>query len=148
MNEVDSVPAEAVVALNLDQRQQIGTLIEVERAMACHWWTMLNEMRCRGELPEWVRKQMVGNGVDHDRWSEARQGTNKALFGKVRHIFQEGEPEWVSISLDDIEFEVTRRQAPCEGADGVMVDEQLQEEVLQHLSGENALVGTNERKPS
>lgn len=148
MNEVDSVPAEAVVALNLDQRQKIGTLIEAERAMACHWWTMLNEMRCRGELPEWVRKQMVGNGVDHDRWSEARQETNKALFGKLRHIQQEEEPEWVSLLLDGVEFEVTRRQAPCKGADGTVVDEQLQEKVLQHLSGEIALGSTNERKPS
>lgn len=148
MNEVDSVPTEAVVALNLGQRQKIGTLIEAERAMACRWWTMLNEMRCRGELPEWVRKQMVGNGVDHDRWREACQGTNKALFGKVRHICQEGEPEWVRLLLDDVEFEVTRRQAPCEGADGTVVDEQLQETVRQHLSGDIALGSTNERKPS
>lgn len=148
MNEMDSVPVEAVVALNLDQRQKIGTLIEAERAMACHWWTMLNEMRCRGELPDRVRKQMVGNGIDHDRWSEARQETNKALFGKLRHIHQEEEPEWVSLLLDGVEFEVTRRQAPCEGADGTVVDEQLQETVRQHLSGEITLVSTNERKPS
>ncbi|OLS60016.1 hypothetical protein [Pseudomonas putida] len=148
MNDVDSVPAEAVITLNLDQRHQIADLIEAERAMARHWWTMLNEMRCRGELPDWVKKQTVGNGVDHDRWSVACQSTNRAVFGKVRHIRLEGEPEWVSVLLDDIEFEVTRRQAPVDGAKGTTGNDQLQEKVRQHLSGDIALVSTNERDPS
>lgn len=148
MNAVDSVLAEPIVALNLDQRQKIGTLIEVERAMACHWWTMLNEMRCRGQLPEWVRTQMVGSDGDYDRWIDARQETNKALFGAVRHLCQVREPDWVNLLLDDVEFEVTKRQALYEGAEGTVVDEQLQEEVRQHLSRDFTLVGTNERKLS
>lgn len=143
MNEL-----EVVVTLNMNQRQQIGALIEAERAMACHWWTMLSEMRCRGQLPEWVRKQMVGSEGDYDLWADARQETNKALFGTVRHTCQADGSDWVNLLLDDVEFEMTTRQAPCEGADGNVVDKQLQVEVLQHLSREVALVGTNERKLS
>lgn len=148
MNEIDSVPAEAVVTLSPSQRRQIADLIELERAMACHWWTMLNEMRCRGELPEWVNRQTVGNGVDHNRWSEACQCTNRAVFGKVRHIRLEGEPEWVSVLLEGVEFEVTRRHASGDEAQGAISDEQLQEMVRQHLSGDITLVSTNERNPS
>lgn len=143
MNEL-----EVVVALNMKQRQQIGALIEAERAMACHWWTMLSEMRCRGQLPEWARTQMAGSEGEYDLWTEARQETNKALFGTARHTCQAEEPDWVNLLLDDAELEVTTRSAPCEEADGTVVDKQLQEEVLQHLSGEIALVGTNERKLS
>lgn len=143
MNEL-----EVAMALNINQRQQIGALIEAERAMACHWWTMLSEMRCRGQLPEWARKQMAGSEGEYDLWTEARQETNKALFGTVRHTCRAEKPEWVNLLLDDAELEVTTRQAPCEGADGAVADKQLQEEVLQHLSRDIALVGTNERKLS
>lgn len=134
--------------MKLEQQQELGTLIEAERAMACHWWTMLNEMRWRGQLPEWVRKQMVGNEGDYDLWVEAHQQTNKALFGTVRHICQTKEPGWVNLLMDDLDSELTTRQAPCEGADGNVVGKQLQDEVLQHLSGDIALGSTNERKLS
>lgn len=137
-----------VVALNMNQRQQIGALIEAERAMACHWWTMLSEMRCRGQLPEWAQKQMAGSEGEYDLWTEARRETNKALFATVRHTRRAEKPDWVNLLLDDADLEVTTRQAPFEGADGAVVDKKLQEEVLQHLSGEIALVGTNERKLS
>ncbi|MNR47562.1 hypothetical protein D3C85_1666780 [compost metagenome] len=42
---------------------------------------MLNEMRCRGELPNWVKDLAIGTSQDHDHWLADCSFTNKALFG-------------------------------------------------------------------
>ncbi|WP_092441490.1 MULTISPECIES: hypothetical protein [unclassified Pseudomonas] len=62
-------------------------LFEVERERYLDWWTLLNEMRARKQLPGWVSAQSLGNGPDHDRWTEKAAETNLALFGRrrVRH---------------------------------------------------------------
>ncbi|GEM_PF-3151246 len=148
MNEVDSVPAEAMVALSLDQRQKLAALVNAERRKATMWWSVLNEMRLGGELPEWVKSQPIGTSADHDHWLEIREATNRALSGKVRHIAHEGKPEWVGMTIDLEVWELTQRPGQMETTQGAESIEQLQEKVLQHLSGEIALGSTNERKLS
>ncbi|GHS82572.1 hypothetical protein PAGU2196_34060 [Pseudomonas sp. PAGU 2196] len=148
MNEVDSVPSEAVVIINLVQRRKLACLIEEERRKASTWWSVINEMRLRGELPEWVRSQVFGTAADHDTWLETREATNRAMFGKVRHIAVEGEPEWAAVSMDVELGEPTQRLGACEATQGTELIEQSREAVLQHPSSRIALVGTNERKLS
>lgn len=81
MSALNCTPETAIVDLNTVQRRTLIDLIEVERSHASRWWTMLNEMRCRGELPYWVKEQEVGSTPDHDRWLTDCYSTNKALFG-------------------------------------------------------------------
>lgn len=72
----------SVIDLNIDQRCTLIDPIEVERKHASHWWSMLNEMRCRNELPNWVKEQVVGAALDHDRWLDDCAYTSNALFGR------------------------------------------------------------------
>ena len=83
MNTFNCLPDTPIVDLNSDQRRTLIDLITVERSHASHWWSMLNEMRCRGELPHWVKEQEVGSAPDHDRWLADCYSTNKALFGRA-----------------------------------------------------------------
>lgn len=83
MNTLNCTPDTPIVELNSDQRRALIDLIEVERNHASHWWTMLNEMRHRGELPHWVKEQEVGSAPDHDRWLADCYTTNKTLFGRT-----------------------------------------------------------------
>lgn len=83
MNTLNCTPDSPIVGLNNEQRRTLIDLIEVERNHASHWWTMLNEMRCRGELPHWVKEQSVGSAQDHDRWLADCYSTNKTLFGRA-----------------------------------------------------------------
>ena len=83
MNTLNCTPDSPIVSLNNEQRRTLIDLIEVERNHASHWWTMLNEMRCRGELPHWVKEQEVGSAGDHDRWLADCYSTNKTLFGRA-----------------------------------------------------------------
>jgi hypothetical protein len=83
VNTLNCTPDTPIVDLNTDQRRTLIDLIEVERNHASHWWTMLNEMRCRGELPHWVKEQEVGSAPDHDRWLTDCSHINKALFGRA-----------------------------------------------------------------
>ena len=81
MNALNCTPDSPIVGLNSEQRRTLIDLIEVERNHASHWWTMLNEMHHRGELPHWVKEQAVGSVPDHDRWLAGCRSTNKVLFG-------------------------------------------------------------------
>jgi len=83
MNALNCTPDSPIVDLSSDQRRTLIDLIEVECNHATHWWTMLNEMHCRGELPHWVKEQAVGSAQDHDRWLTGCSYTNKALFGRA-----------------------------------------------------------------
>lgn len=83
MNALNCTPVIPVIELSTDQRRTLIDLITVERSHASHWWSMLNEMRCRGELPHWVKEQAVGSAPDHDRWLADCYSTNKALFGRT-----------------------------------------------------------------
>jgi hypothetical protein len=70
-------------ALNLSdiQRTILAELIVAEQRHASRWWTHLNELRRRNELPDWVKGQDVGSYQDHDLWCESRKALNQALFG-------------------------------------------------------------------
>lgn len=140
--------SEALVLLNFEQRRELSCLIEAERRKASTWWSVINEMRLRGELPEWVKSQAFGTAADHDHWLATCEATNRALFGAVRQIALEGEPEWVGVTLDGDQRELTKRPCPLETALSAESVKQLQEKVLQHLSGDIALGSTNERNAS
>ncbi|MDB5996671.1 MAG: hypothetical protein JWP42_3807 [Pseudomonas sp.] len=68
--------------------QSLIDLIELERTRYLTWWTMLNEMRARKQLPEWVMNKAIGHGPDHERWSDKAAKVNQLLFGqsRVRHL--------------------------------------------------------------
>lgn len=146
-HEIDAVPELAVLTLSAEQREILADLIEAERAHACRWWTMLNEMRARGQLPEWVKSRAVGTKGDHGEWATACADTNSALFGKRHSIHTEEEGVMVEVWAGEVLVEVTRRRVPKVWACTESV-EQLPDEVLQHLSSEIALGSTNERNPS
>ncbi|GLO23895.1 hypothetical protein [Pseudomonas putida] len=145
---LDSVPDLALVTLNPSQRRVLADLVEAERSKASMWWTFLNEMRIRGELPGWVKTQSVGTASDHDDWLQLGEEVHRAMFGKVRHIALQGEPEWVGVTLEGDKRGLTQRPCPLQTVQGAESVEQLQEKVLQHLSGDIALGSTNERKLS
>lgn len=105
----DVVSDAAVLSLNLAQREALSSLLNTEREHATKWWTFLNEMRCRGELPDWVKKQGIGSHPDYDRMEEDRIAFNSALFGKRRHIHVEGEPVFVSTFFSADSTEQTGR---------------------------------------
>lgn len=62
------------------QRTLVVELILAERRHSTRWWTHLNEMRRRKELPEWVAAD-IGTHDEHDRLLESRKAVNQALFG-------------------------------------------------------------------
>jgi hypothetical protein len=68
--------------------QSLVDLMELERTRYLTWWTMLNEMRARKQLPEWVVTNRIGHGPDHERWSDKAAKVNQMLFGlpHVRHL--------------------------------------------------------------
>ena len=85
-NELDDANAEAQNAAPLphyllDQRSnEVAEAISAERTHATRWWTHLNEMRRRKELPDWVSAG-VGTHDEHDLMLESRKAVNQALFG-------------------------------------------------------------------
>ncbi|WP_311885757.1 MULTISPECIES: hypothetical protein [unclassified Pseudomonas] len=68
--------------------QRLIDLMELERTRYLTWWTMLSEMRARRQLPDWVVTNRIGNGPDHERWSDKSAQVNQMLFGqsRVRHL--------------------------------------------------------------
>lgn len=85
-NELDDANAEAQNAAPLphyllDERSnEVAEAISAERSHATRWWTHLNEMRRRKELPDWVAAG-VGTHDEHDLMLESRKAVNQALFG-------------------------------------------------------------------
>ena len=63
-----------------DANQESAVSISAERAHATRWWTHLNEMRRRKELPDWVAAG-IGTHDEHDLMLESRKAVNQALFG-------------------------------------------------------------------
>lgn len=103
MKITDNAAGDALLNLSASQREKLADLLEAERKHATRWWTFLNEMRCRGELPEWVFKQLVGSCVDHDRCNADQEALNRALFGKKKYIRFEGEAVFKSVYFSDIQ---------------------------------------------
>lgn len=65
----------------LDQRStDVVEAISAERTHATRWWTHLNEMRRRKDLPEWVGVG-IGTHDEHDQMLESRKAVNRAIFG-------------------------------------------------------------------
>ncbi len=83
MNTLNCTPDTPIVDLNTEQLRTLIDLIEVERSHASRWWTMLNEMHCCGELPNWGKDQAIGTSPDFARWLTDCSYTNKALFGRA-----------------------------------------------------------------
>jgi hypothetical protein len=62
-----------------DANEEVAVAISAERAHATRWWTHLNEMRRRKELPEWVGAG-IGTHDEHDQMLESRKAVNRAIF--------------------------------------------------------------------
>lgn len=75
-----------LVLFTNEQRQVVIDLLKAERSHACTWWTHLNEMRCRGELPGWVKQKLIGSDPDYDRWDADCKATNLNLLGSSAHL--------------------------------------------------------------
>jgi len=63
-----------------EQSASVAEFIAAERRHATRWWTHLNEMRRRKELPDWVAAE-IGTHEEHNRMLESRKAVNQALFG-------------------------------------------------------------------
>ncbi|KTC26701.1 hypothetical protein AO239_10670 [Pseudomonas sp. ICMP 19500] len=63
-----------------DANQKAAVAISAERVHATRWWTHLNEMRRRKEVPEWVGAG-IGTHDEHDLMLESRRAVNRAIFG-------------------------------------------------------------------
>lgn len=85
-NELDDANAEAKKTAPLphyllaQRSNEVAEAISAERTHATSWWTHLNEMRRRKELPDWVAAG-VGTHDEHDLMLESRKAVNQALFG-------------------------------------------------------------------
>jgi hypothetical protein len=66
---------------DLEQCETLESLLKAERRFASHWWTVLNEMRWQGDLPEWVKAMegRVGSHVEMDALFEAQNRTDVAI---------------------------------------------------------------------
>lgn len=96
MSRSDITTGAAVITLNLLQREALADLLQQERKHATRWWSLLNEMRFRGELPNWIKNQNIGSHPSYERLEEDRIAFNSALFGKRIHIHHEGEVTYES----------------------------------------------------
>lgn len=99
--------SEALLSLTPAQRTTLADLIEAERQHATRWWTFLNEMRCRGELPDWIYRQLVGSCGDYDRCDKDREAVNRALFGKRKYIRHEESIVLQTVHFDSNKFATT-----------------------------------------
>lgn len=75
-----------VPAFSREQQAFVVGLLKAERGHASRWWTFCNELRLRGDLPEWVARQDVGRHADYDRWNEDCMATNRELLGLAHHL--------------------------------------------------------------
>ncbi|MCS3471246.1 hypothetical protein M2401_005008 [Pseudomonas sp. JUb42] len=73
------LPGDDPAVLSGNSQAQID-LIEAERTFAIRWWTMLNGLRVRRQLPAWAVKRSVGHGPDIERWWEEESAVNTILF--------------------------------------------------------------------
>jgi hypothetical protein len=80
-----------------DEQAALIDLLEAERTHAQCWWSVLNTMRARKQLPDWVRVHHIGTGPEYDRYSEECTEVNRALF----------RTDWVRClaNLDQVEAE-------------------------------------------
>ena len=62
----------------------LNALLRRERKRFVSYWTVLQEMRIRGELPDWVQKNFasIGEHADYDDQHSDQQETDRALRGE------------------------------------------------------------------
>lgn len=74
-----------------EKRHDVAAMLIAERKHASTWWTILNEMRQRRELPEWAVKMAAGSHPAYDRWDADCRVSNLALLAYDGHLmFAEG----------------------------------------------------------
>ncbi|QLG90741.1 hypothetical protein HZF02_01695 [Pseudomonas yamanorum] len=74
-----------------EKRHDVAAMLIAERAHATTWWTILNEMRQRRELPEWALKMSAGSHPTWDKWDADCRISNLALLAHDGHLmFAEG----------------------------------------------------------
>lgn len=85
-------PLQAVGAIvPTEKRHDVAAMLIAERKHATTWWTILNEMRQRRELPEWALKMSAGSHPSWDAWDAECRVTNMALLAFDGHMnFAEG----------------------------------------------------------
>ncbi|MBJ2204600.1 MULTISPECIES: hypothetical protein [Pseudomonas] len=86
--EVSALPLAIVPT---EKRHDVAAMLIAERKHATTWWTILNEMRQRRELPEWALKMSAGSHPSWDVWDVDCRVTNMALLAFDGHLsFAEG----------------------------------------------------------
>ncbi|MBW1251046.1 hypothetical protein I7860_30750 [Pseudomonas tolaasii] len=89
-HSVTSAPAITAIVPS-EKRHDVAAMLIAERAHATTWWTILNEMRQRRELPEWALKMSAGSHPSWDGWDAECRLTNMALLAYDGHLnFAEG----------------------------------------------------------
>ncbi|WP_050483069.1 hypothetical protein [Pseudomonas sp. Ant30-3] len=143
MDELQAPSEPRPVDLTQAQREVIADHLAAERKFQTRWWTHLNEMRCRGEMPEWAIKNGVGTEPDIDRWSEACANTNISIFGRKNDIRSkvERKPVEVLIDLEESSLEALESQ----NKPRVLGRVEQPGSVRQHRPGQTTLGSTNVR---
>lgn len=73
-----------------EKRHDVAAMLIAERRHASTWWTILNEMRQRRELPEWAVKLAAGSHPAYDRWDADCRASNLALLAYDGHLMFAG----------------------------------------------------------
>lgn len=76
-----SILGNDIEALELSEGQRVAVveLLRTERKHAARWWTCLDVMRSRGELPAWAAAGTFGRDDEHDAWLASQSGTDGML---------------------------------------------------------------------
>lgn len=67
------------LGLTEGQRAAVDELLRAERQHATRWWTCLDELRRRRELPVWAASGTFGSHAEHDAWLASRAATDGLL---------------------------------------------------------------------
>lgn len=88
----DPASESALIAIvPTEKRYDVAAMLIAERKHASTWWTILNEMRQRRELPEWALKMSAGSHPSWDGWDVDCRVTNMALLAFDGYLsFAEG----------------------------------------------------------
>lgn len=74
-----------------ENRHDVAAMLIAERRHASTWWTILNEMRQRRELPEWAVKMGAGTHPSYDKWDADCRASNLGLLAYNGHLMFAGQ---------------------------------------------------------
>ena len=74
-----------------EKRHDVAAMLIAERRHASTWWTILNEMRQRRELPEWAVKMGAGTHPSYDKWDADCRASNLGLLAYNGHLMFAGQ---------------------------------------------------------